>query len=393
MKKLRTRDEVLESIKNDGRTLRFASFEFQDDEELVRLAIDNGGDLEYASFRLQNDTQMCDYFANHSRFDHIFERALFLLKRNPSTFKTRCGLFAENKEFLLCAKIYHGSKFHSPILKHNSDSREKLVDELFHHRYAQVQKFYTLMKKPYSERAATEIYESPDLMYSLLRIPAMGAWFANAPFSSIKDSFEAMVDKFKSEQDYFCSSKGIGSFPERVTAAVLTQLNLSFDREKVFEWSEGDAKKAYKGRKRYDFYLPKSNTIIEVHGAQHYEKGFEAIGGRSLKEEQKNDEQKRSLAIKNGITNYVVIDAHRSRFEFLKESICGNEQFNGLFSTEQIDWSTVRSEALGADKNNMVFPYQQFRLEFYNDWIQVLEKFEQDHNGLAKSLLASLRRK
>ena len=72
---------------------------------------------------------------------------------------------------------------------------------------------------------------------------------------------------------------------------MLSQLNLSFDREKVFEWSEGDAKKAYKGRKRYDFYLPASNTIIEVHGAQHYEKGFEAIGGRTLKEEQKNDEQ------------------------------------------------------------------------------------------------------
>lgn len=393
MKKLRTRDEVLESITNDGRTLRFASFEFQDDEELVRLAIDNGGDLEYASFRLQNDTRMCDYFASHSRFDPIFERALFLLQRNPSTFKTRCGLFAENKEFILCAKIYHGSKFLSPIAKYNSYSHEKLVHELFNLRYAQVQKFYTLMKKTYSESAATEIHESPDLMYSLLRIPAMGAWFANAPFSSIKDSFEAMVDKCKSEQDYFCSSKGIGSFPERVTAAVLSQLNLPFDREKVFEWSEGDAKKAYKGRKRYDFYLPENNTIIEVHGAQHYEKGFEAIGGRTLKEEQKNDEQKHSLAIKNGITNYIVIDAHRSKFEFLRDSIRENKQFNDLYSTEQIDWSAVRSEALGADKSDMVFPYQKFRLEFYNDWIQVLEKFEQDHSGLAKSLLANLRRK
>ena len=248
MKKLRTREEVLGSITNDGRTLRFASFEFRDDEELVKLAIDNGGDLEYASFRLQNDERMCDYFAEHSQFDHIFERALFLVQRNLSTFKSRCGLFAENKEFILCAKIYHGQKFISPIAKYNSYPQEKLLEELFNLRYAQVQKFHSLMKKPYSENAVKEIYSSPDFMYSLLRIPAVGAWFANEPFSSIRDSFEAMVDKFRSEQDYFCSSKGLGSFPERVTAAVLTQLGEQFDREKVFEWSEGDAKKAYKGR-------------------------------------------------------------------------------------------------------------------------------------------------
>lgn len=393
LKKLRTREEVLENITDDGRTLRFASFEFRDDEEIVKLAIDNGGDLEYASFRLQNDERMCDYFAKHSRFDHIFERALFLVQRNPSTFKTRCGLFAENKEFILCAKVYLGQKFVSPIAKYNSYPQEKLLEELFNLRYAQVQKFYSLMKKPYSESAAEEIHNSPDLMYSLLRIPAVGAWFANGSFSTIKDSFEAMVDKFRSEQDYFCSSKGIGSFPERVTAAVLTQMGVQFDRERVFEWSEGDAKNAYKGRKRYDFYIPATNTIIEVHGAQHYEKGFEGVGGRTLKEEQKNDEQKYNLALKNGIASYIVIDAHSSRFEYLRDSIRENRQFNNLFNADSIDWSAVRTAALGADKNTMVFPYQEFRLNFYREWISVLERFEQNHKGLVKSFFTSLRKK
>ena len=77
MKMLRTKDEVLKYIKEDGRNLRFASIEFRDDDELVRIAIQNGADLSYASFRLQNDIEMCNYFAQHTDFDYIFERALF----------------------------------------------------------------------------------------------------------------------------------------------------------------------------------------------------------------------------------------------------------------------------------------------------------------------------
>ena len=97
--------------------------------------------------------------------------------------------------------------------------------------------------------------------------------------------------------------------------------------------------------------------------------------------------------MKNGITNYIVVDAHRSRVEYLRDSICENQQFNNLFDTGRIDWSAVRTAALGADKSSMVFPYQEFRLNIYREWISVLEKFEQDHKGLGKSFLSNLWRK
>ena len=68
-------------------------------------------------------------------------------------------------------------------------------------------------------------------------------------------------------------------FPERVMIAVLSQLDIEFIHDKPFKWSN---------HKRYDFYLPDYNTIIETHGGQHYDRGFEGIGGNTLEEEQKN---------------------------------------------------------------------------------------------------------
>ena len=45
------------------------------------------------------------------------------------------------------------------------------------------------------------------------------------------------------------------------------------------------------------------------------------LGGRTLEEEQENDELKKSLAIKNGIKDYLVIDCRESEMEFIKSNI------------------------------------------------------------------------
>lgn len=374
---LRTKDEVLKSIKEDGRNLRFASIEFRDDDELVRMAIKNGADLSYASFRLQNDDSMCDFFSQNSSFEYIFERALFFVKKDLSTFYSRCGLFKNNKEFILCTKLYHGSSFDSPIIKYNSYSEEQIKNELFNLRIAQTKKFFNLSKKPFNYSDLSKIESSEDLMYSLMRIPSISVWYHQEPFSKVIESFEKMVDSFENEQDYYCSTKGIGSFPERVTKALLNQLNIKYDYEKVFLWSEGDPTHSYKGRKRYDFYIPSTNTIIEVHGAQHYNKGFEALGGRTLQEEQKNDKQKYDLAVKNGISNYIIIDAHSSKLDYLYDSFTNNKEFNDLFNISKLDWKQIRQDALGVEKYALPFPYQEFRINFYNDWIEVLKNFNE----------------
>lgn len=53
------------------------------------------------------------------------------------------------------------------------------------------------------------------------------------------------------------------SFPERFMMAILDLNNIEYERQKVFS----DFKK-----RRFDFYLPKYNWVIETHGKQHYTK-------------------------------------------------------------------------------------------------------------------------
>jgi hypothetical protein len=123
-------------------------------------------------------------------------------------------------------------------------------------------------------------------------------------------------------------SDGI-SYPEKFIYNVLDQSNINFTHQKTFNWSNN---------KRYDFYLPLLNCIIEVHGHQHYGySNFDNFGGRTLQEEQKNDELKELLAIQNGIDKYIVIDARHSTIEHIKNSIVKSE-LKTIISTEVVDW-------------------------------------------------------
>lgn len=70
------------------------------------------------------------------------------------------------------------------------------------------------------------------------------------------------------------------SFPENVIFNMLTQFNLFFEHELSFTWSKN---------KRYDFYIPSLNCIIEAHGLQHYKNSFEKVCGRKLEDEEDND--------------------------------------------------------------------------------------------------------
>lgn len=104
-------------------------------------------------------------------------------------------------------------------------------------------------------------------------------------------------------------SDGI-SYPEKLMASILTKLNIEFTKQMSFD----------NGEHRYDFYLPQYNVILETHGIQHYE---QSPRGRSLEEEQKNDEYKRELAINNGILNenYHEIDCRHSTLEWCRPNI------------------------------------------------------------------------
>ena len=109
-----------------------------------------------------------------------------------------------------------------------------------------------------------------------------------------------------------CSGKM--SCSEKIMSAILEYFKLDYQHDKSFEWSNG---------KRYDFYIPKIDTIIELHGVQHYEEV--KFTKRTLTEEQNNDNQKLQMAKENDIKNYIIIDARKSDFEFILSSILDSD--------------------------------------------------------------------
>lgn len=129
-----------------------------------------------------------------------------------------------------------------------------------------------------------------------------------------------------------CSDKF--SIGEKIMYSVLKSLHINFIKEMTnttFTWCNN---------KRYDFYIEKYNMIIEINGKQHYDGGFETYGGRCLEEEQYIDDIKYNLAIKNGIKEYIKIDAYKSDFEYIKNSII-NSKLSEIIDISKINWDGI----------------------------------------------------
>ncbi|QQP10898.1 hypothetical protein FJQ98_16770 [Lysinibacillus agricola] len=152
------------------------------------------------------------------------------------------------------------------------------------------------------------------------------------------------------------------SLPEKMMSAILSQLNINFDSQKSFSWSNN---------KRYDFYLPTLNMIIETHGAQHSVNPYK--NGRSLKEEQINDEFKRSVAIENKIKNYIEIDCRVNDFDYIKKSIF-NSTMTNFFNLKIINWENVYKKSF----NSMV-----------NEVCEIYKTTELTHTEISKKLNVS----
>lgn len=131
-----------------------------------------------------------------------------------------------------------------------------------------------------------------------------------------------------------CQCDGKMSFPELVMFNLLNQFHIEFQTQvtnMIFPWA---------GTKRYDFYLPKLNCIIETHGKQHYTQT--KLRGRSLEEEQDNDKQKKNIAIINGISHYFEINCSESNINFILQSC----QDSGLLDFLKISPDQINFENL-----------------------------------------------
>lgn len=138
------------------------------------------------------------------------------------------------------------------------------------------------------------------------------------------------------------------SYGEKIVYSLLSYLDIDFKHDSSMIWSKNC---------RYDFIIKKEFIIIEVHGSQHYEEsGFSVYGGRTLKQEKDNDKFKRNLAIKNGFIHYYEIDARKSDFDYIKESIYKSGLLNVL-SNNTIDWNNIYNKSLNS-----------LALDIYNIW-------------------------
>jgi hypothetical protein len=148
----------------------------------------------------------------------------------------------------------------------------------------------------------------------------------------------------------FCCPKcsdGI-SYSEKFIYNFLSQLKIKVERQKIFTWSKyvqcNNAK--YNGLKKYDFYIPSLNCIIEAHGEQHYivrQRHFR----NSVNEIQENDLIKETTAIENGIENYIVINCSYSDKEFIKNNII-NSKLKNMVEMDNVDWNQCHSYALSS---------------------------------------------
>lgn len=120
------------------------------------------------------------------------------------------------------------------------------------------------------------------------------------------------------------------SYPERFIYYILKYSNIKF----TYQYSKTNS--SWCDKYRYDFYLDDYNTILEVHGEQHYTHSFIGCGGDSLEEVKINDQYKKELALNNGISNYIELDCSKSKADFIVESII-NSELNNIIDITKIN--------------------------------------------------------
>lgn len=128
----------------------------------------------------------------------------------------------------------------------------------------------------------------------------------------------------------YCSD-GI-SYPNKFMISMLTQINIEY----VFEYSP-----KWIAPKRYDFYIPSRNLIIEMDGALGH--GNKTIDGSTPDVSLKVDNYKDEMANKHGI-NVVRIDSLKSEKDYISQNIISS--LSSYFDLSQVNWEKCETDAL-----------------------------------------------
>lgn len=140
------------------------------------------------------------------------------------------------------------------------------------------------------------------------------------------------------KRGFSCSKCGDGiSMPNKTMINVLEQLKIEFINEYSPNWI---------GRKRFDFYIPSINVIIEMDGGWHNKDNN--MSGQTKEESKTMDDYKDEQAKLHGI-EVIRIDCdykYYNRFEYVKNSLLTNNRLNKLFDLSKINWIKVESFTL-----------------------------------------------
>lgn len=120
------------------------------------------------------------------------------------------------------------------------------------------------------------------------------------------------------------------SYPNKFVYYLLESLNINFEVEKQFDWSQN---------RIYDDYFIFNGVriIIENHGEQHYKNRDDNSVFKNISYQKNNDTLKKKLALENGIDFYFEIDCRKSNIEWIKNSIINS----GLLQVLSVDVNAI----------------------------------------------------
>lgn len=166
--------------------------------------------------------------------------------------------------------------------------------------------------KYFVNKEETTIYKAGSANKCLLKCPFCG----NEKYMS--------VNKL-SQRGFSCNQCGDGfSYPERFMYNLLTQLQVQFETEVVFGWSNK--------RYRYDFVY--KNIIIEMDGGFHTTDN--SLNGKTKEMSKETDDIKDALAKEHGYT-MIRVDCTNSDYEYIKNNVLKSELSN-VFDLSVINW-------------------------------------------------------
>lgn len=125
------------------------------------------------------------------------------------------------------------------------------------------------------------------------------------------------------------------SFPNKIMRSVLDELKIDYIPEANFYWG---INKSTNKRYRYDFYIKDKSCIVEMMGMQHEQ---DVPNWKVSAEEIKTrDADKKELAIRNGISNYIEIDCCVSDIDYIFNNLLKSKLAN-IIDLDSVDKNRV----------------------------------------------------